>query len=367
MTGCILITGGAGFIGTNLARRLAGAGRTVRILDALVRQGAQQNVIDACNSFPGCIQLIKGDVRDIALVRAAIDGVEHVYHLAAQVAVTKSLEDPGTDFEINVGGTMNVLEAIRSSSQRPSLLYSSTNKVYGALRDVDVEPVASRYVPRDARIRANGIAEQRVLDFHSPYGCSKGAADQYVLDYARSYGLPATVFRMSCIYGPHQFGTEDQGWVAHFLIQIMKGKSITLYGDGRQVRDLLFVEDLIDARLLAQRNTPERKGQASTMGGGPANSTSLLEVISHIEALTGRKCDYRFADWRLGDQRYYVSDTRLFQQLTGWQPRTDIQNGLRRLHEWLTDNIREEQSELDLSSPPRQDDSHTKVQPHLHR
>ncbi|MFO7305879.1 MAG: NAD-dependent epimerase/dehydratase family protein [Gammaproteobacteria bacterium] len=337
MTGCILITGGAGFIGTNLARRLAGAGRTVRILDALVRQGAQQNVIDACNSFPGCIQLIKGDVRDIALVRAAIDGVEHVYHLAAQVAVTKSLEDPGTDFEINVGGTMNVLEAIRSSSQRPSLLYSSTNKVYGALRDVDVEPVASRYVPRDARIRANGIAEQRVLDFHSPYGCSKGAADQYVLDYARSYGLTAAVMRMSCIYGPYQHGNEDQGWVAHFMRSAIADDPVTIYGDGRQVRDVLFVDDLVNAFELARTNIHALSGRAFNVGGGPANTLSVLELIDRIEAISGQSLDVAIEAWRVGDQRYYVSDTRRFETASGWRPQVDTTKGLDALWRWCAE------------------------------
>ncbi|MGQ9425443.1 NAD-dependent epimerase/dehydratase family protein [Gilvimarinus sp. F26214L] len=330
----ILITGGAGFVGSNLAQRLVRDGRQVVILDNLQRPGVERNLEALLAANGDAIQVEIADVRDLPTVRKLVHGASQVYHFAAQVAVTTSLETPREDFEVNLTGTLNVLESLREMLNPPPLLFTSTNKVYGALDDVSLRRAGDSYEP-DSAFFAHGISEQQALDFHSPYGCSKGAADQYVLDYARSYGLPAAVFRMSCIYGPHQFGTEDQGWVAHFLIQAMKGRPLTLYGDGRQVRDLLFVEDLIDAMLLAQKKMPALAGRAFNMGGGLKNSASLLQVIARIEALTGRSCDYSFADWRLGDQRYYVSDTRLFEELTGWHAATDIDTGLRHLYGWL--------------------------------
>jgi CDP-paratose 2-epimerase len=216
-------------------------------------------------------------------------------------------------------------------------VYTSTNKVYGGLADIALERRAGRYEPRDSAIRTHGVSEDRNLDFHSPYGCSKGTADQYVLDYARSYGLEAIVFRMSCIYGPHQFGTEDQGWVAHFLIRAIEGSPIVLYGDGMQVRDILFVDDLVDAFLLAQRHMDRYAGTAFNIGGGSANTTSLLELLNLIEKLHGDSPDVAMQEWRTGDQRYYVSDTRRFQQATGWHPRVGVEEGVRRLYEWLVD------------------------------
>ncbi|MCW8196172.1 NAD-dependent epimerase/dehydratase family protein [Proteobacteria bacterium 005FR1] len=341
----ILITGGAGFVGSNLAWRLAEEGRDIVILDSLQRPGVERNLEMLLNTFGNQqIKVELADIRDVSKVRKLVQNASQIYHFAAQVAVTTSLEAPREDFDVNLTGTLNILESMREMPSPPPLLFTSTNKVYGALDDIDLVRVDGRYEPA-ADFFARGVSEQQALDFHSPYGCSKGAADQYVLDYARSYNLPAAVFRMSCVYGPHQFGTEDQGWVAHFLIQILKGNPITLYGDGNQVRDILFVEDLVEAMVLAQKKMPELAGRAFNMGGGAANSTSLLEIIHRIEHLTGRSCDYDFADWRLGDQRYYVSDTSLFQQLTGWKPRTDISTGLRRLYEWLDDNAITQQSE----------------------
>lgn len=184
-----------------------------------------------------------------------------------------------------------------------------------------------------------GLSERQPLSFHSPYGCSKGSADQYVLDYARTYGLPATVFRMSCIYGPHQFGTEDQGWVAHFLIRALKGEPITLYGDGLQVRDILFVDDLVEAMLLSHQHIDRLSGQAFNIGGGPENSVSLLELLEFIGTLTGQMPNYRLSDWRRGDQKYYVSNTQHFRELTGWAPKTSIQDGVNALYRWLKDNL----------------------------
>lgn len=333
----VLITGGAGFVGSNLAEHLAEEGKDVVILDNLNRPGVERNLESLLDNYGERVQVSTTDIRDLPSVRNLVQNASQVYHFAAQVAVTTSLETPREDFEVNLSGTLNILESLREMDHPPPLLFTSTNKVYGALDDVALQRIDGRYQPV-SKFFAEGICEQQALDFHSPYGCSKGAADQYVLDYARSYGLPTAVFRMSCIYGPHQFGTEDQGWVAHFLIQAMQGKSLTLYGDGHQVRDLLFVEDLVAAMTAAQQNMPALAGRAFNMGGGVENSTSLLEILARIERLTGRRCKHKFADWRMGDQRYYVSDTRLFQELTGWRPATDIDTGLRRLYEWLNKN-----------------------------
>ncbi|HEY2896111.1 MAG TPA: NAD-dependent epimerase/dehydratase family protein, partial [Gemmatimonadaceae bacterium] len=283
------------------------------------------------------VQAEIADVRDAGAVRDAVSQARQVFHFAAQVAVTTSLDDPQHDFAVNAGGTLNVLEAIRAQADPPPLVFTSTNKVYGGLTDIALQQRAGRYEPSDPAVRQHGVSENRRLDFHSPYGCSKGTADQYVLDYARSYGLKAIVFRMSCIYGPHQFGTEDQGWVAHFLIRAIEGRPIVLYGDGMQVRDILFVEDLVDAFLLAQRNMDRHSGTAFNIGGGPANTTSLLELLDLIERIHGDSPDVAMQDWRTGDQRYYVSDTRRFQQATGWQPRIGVEEGVRRLYEWLVD------------------------------
>jgi CDP-paratose 2-epimerase len=219
-------------------------------------------------------------------------------------------------------------------------VFTSTNKVYGSLEDVGLRLNGERYEPADFRLRVCGVSETRPLDFHSPYGCSKGTADQYAIDYARTLGLPAVVFRMSCIYGPHQFGTEDQGWVAHFLIRALKGEPITLYGDGMQVRDVLFVDDLVDAFLLAQANMDRLRGQAFNIGGGPAKTTSLLELLELIRELLGEKPELSFQEWRPGDQRYYVSDINKFRAATGWEPRVGVEEGVRRLYEWLVEHGR---------------------------
>lgn len=331
----ILITGGAGFVGTNLAQRLLEAGTRVRILDSLARAGSEQNIDWLQARFAPQLEFVRADVRDQAAVAAALDGIEHVFHLAAQVAVTTSLFDPHTDFAINAQGTLNVLEAARARARPPSIVYSSTNKVYGVLSDIDVQPAGKRYMPTDAQLDARGISERRPLDFHSPYGCSKGAAEQYVLDYSRSFGLRTVVLRMSCIYGPHQHGNEDQGWVAHFARRALADEPVTVYGDGLQVRDVLFVTDLVDAFERARRQVDALSGQAFNIGGGPANTTSILELIERIERLTNRSLRTSFDLWRVGDQRYYVSDIRRFCAATAWMPHTDLTMGLKTLCEWL--------------------------------
>lgn len=330
-----LITGGAGFIGSNLAHRLLGMGERVRVLDNLSRPGVEQNLQWLRETHGERLEMIVADVRDGAKVRQAMAGITQVFHFAAQVAVTTSLLDPQDDFSVNAQGTLNVLEAVRAQRTPPPLVLTSTNKVYGGLGDVGLEVRDGRYAPLDAALQANGVPESRPLDFHSPYGCSKGTADQYVVDYARSYGLVTTVFRMSCIYGPRQFGTEDQGWVAHFILRALRGEAITLYGDGRQVRDVLFVDDLVDAFLLAREHGPKLAGRAFNMGGGPGNAISLLDLLDRIEDLHGRRPKVDFDQWRTGDQRYYVSDTRAFQQATGWQPKVGADDGIERLYRWL--------------------------------
>jgi len=339
-----LVTGGAGFVGSNLVDRLAREGRRVRVLDNLSRPGVERNAEwlrqrHDGHEGNGRVDLVRADVRDRSAVKEALRDVGTVFHFAAQVAVTTSLDDPMEDFQVNLEGTFGLLEAIRRRPRPPRLFFTSTNKVYGSLPDVEMaalSPGASRYSPAQEEIRRHGISEARPLDFHSPYGCSKGGADQYVLDYSRTLGLETVVFRMSCIYGPRQFGTEDQGWIAHFLLRALAGEPITLYGDGRQVRDVLFVDDLVEAFLAAERQLPGISGTPFNVGGGPENTLSLLELLDLIAELTGRRPAVDFAPWRAGDQRYYVSDTRRLQRLTGWRPQVGVKPGVRRLLQWLT-------------------------------
>jgi CDP-paratose 2-epimerase len=334
----VVITGGAGFIGTNLADRLVREGHRVIVYDNLSRPGVEQNIEWLKATHGNAVTFELADIRDPYVLRDAVAHAGQMFHFAAQVAVTTSLVDPIADFEVNARGTINLLEAIRAQPEPPPLVFTSTNKVYGKLADVGLELDGERYAPTDPAIRAQGIHESRPLDFYSPYGASKGSADQYVLDYCRTYDLPTAVFRMSCIYGPHQFGTEDQGWVAHFLIRALQGEPITLYGDGYQVRDILFVEDLVDAFLLAQTHMPAIRGQAFNIGGGPANATSLVELLDRIGEAAGCRPEVSYGPWRPGDQLYYVSDTAKFGNATGWKPRTSIAKGIGLLADWLTEN-----------------------------
>ena len=335
----MLITGGAGFIGTNLAHRLLQSDQRVVLFDNLSRPGVVKNLEWLRQTHGDRVQFVRGDIRDAAAVAEVVRLAGKVFHFAAQVAVTTSLDDPISDFEINAHGTLNLLEAIRASDTPPPLVFTSTNKVYGDLQDVKISGHGTRYEPFNAELRANGFGEDRGVNFHSPYGCSKGAADQYVLDYARTFKIPALVFRMSCIYGLHQFGNEDQGWVAHFLIRALAESPITIYGDGKQVRDILFVDDLVDAFLLAQEHMRELSGQAFNMGGGAGNTVSLLELLKIIEAVHGKRPDFEFSDWRAADQLYYVSDTRKFSAATGWKAKIDVTSGIGCLYQWLLENV----------------------------
>ncbi|GIW11692.1 MAG: CDP-paratose 2-epimerase [Dehalococcoidia bacterium] len=328
----VLVTGGAGFVGSNLVSRLLAEGCRVRVLDNLSRPGVRLNAAWLAEQGDDRLEIIQADVRDAAAVERAVQGVDTVFHFAAQVAVTTSVADPRLDFEVNALGTFNVLDAARRASPSPVVLFSSTNKVYGSLEDLEVGESARRYVLSGLPA---GVAENRPLDFHSPYGCSKGAADQYVIDFSRIYGLPTVVLRLSCIYGPRQFGTEDQGWVAHFARRALANEPITIYGDGKQVRDVLFVSDAVEAFLRARQRAEHVRQQCYNVGGGPANSLSLLELIDLLERRLGRTVHYQFAPWRPGDQRVYLSDLSAIQAATGWSPQVGVEEGVDRLLAWL--------------------------------
>ena len=336
MTGPVLITGGAGFIGSNLADRLAQDGHDVVVFDALSRPGVEANLTWLQRRHPRRIAAQIADIRDTPALDRAVAECSAVFHLAAQVAVTTSLMQPAEDFDINLRGTFALLEALRRRGGHVPLLFASTNKVYGDLQDIALERQGDCYLPADARLRGSGVDESRPLDFHTPYGCSKGAADQYVLDYARSFDLPAAVMRMSCIYGQRQMGTEDQGWVAHFLIRALKRETISIFGDGCQVRDLLHVDDAVGAYLAAWRRIDQVKGRALNLGGGPENAVSLRQILAEIERLLGQPVQTRHAEWRAGDQRYYVSDTRRVMQLLDLPRPLSWRSGLRRLSDWLS-------------------------------
>ncbi|GJE49228.1 CDP-paratose 2-epimerase [Methylobacterium tardum] len=332
----ILVTGGAGFIGANLSDSLAADGHAVIVYDALSRPGVAANLDWLRQRHGSRITPVVADIRDDQELARAVAEAGAVFHFAAQVAVTTSLVAPRADMEINLLGTVNLLEAVRSLTRPVPVLYASTNKVYGDLPDIALEAIGDAYLPADAGLRARGIGEDRPLDFHTPYGCSKGAADQYVLDYARSFGLPAAVMRMSCIYGPRQMGNEDQGWVAHFLIRALAGEAVTLYGDGRQVRDILHVRDVVAAYRAALARIGDAAGHAFNIGGGPGNAVSLLQLLDHVGALLGRPVERSFQAWRPGDQRYYVSDTRRAVARLGLEPFTGWRDGVADLAGWLT-------------------------------
>lgn len=334
----ILITGGAGFVGSNLAQRLlAEQNVRVRIFDNLSRPGVKHNLSwlqQSGNSDR--LEFVHGDVRQANEVGAAVRDADEIFHLAAQVAVTTSVGDPSLDFEVNAAGTFHVLEAARQSGRRPFLLFTSTNKVYGSLHGVPVQILGSRYVATDQGFQ--GVNESEALDFHSPYGCSKGAADQYVRDYARIYDLPTVVFRMSCIAGPRQFGTEDQGWVAHFLYSVLEQRSTTIYGNGFQVRDILHVQDLVDGMLAAREARSRTVGEVYNLGGGPERAISIVEMLEAIKAESGLRPILLHDETRPGDQPLYVSDTSKFTAHTGWKAQRSCLETLEAIHEFWRNN-----------------------------
>ena len=333
-----LITGGAGFIGSNLAERLLSNSNVhVRIFDNLSRPGVEHN-LEWLRSRPGSgrLQIIPGDVRDSPALTLAAQDVTEIYHLAAQVAVTTSVDDPLSDFEVNARGTLNVLEAARRSGNQPFVLFTSTNKVYGSLPDLAIEIKGTRYRASDAGFR--GVNETQPLDFHSPYGCSKGAADQYVRDYARIYALPTVVFRMSCIAGPRQLGNEDQGWVAHFLYSALAHKPITIYGDGYQVRDVLHVHDLVDAMQAAYAHREVTRGHVFNLGGGMERAASVIEMLTEISRLAAIDLNLRYSKMRPGDQALYIADTAKLSGATGWKPRRNLSETLESILDFWCQN-----------------------------
>ncbi len=332
----VIITGGAGFIGSNAAARFLGDGHEVVIIDDLSRKGASKN-LDWLRTL-GKPEVLQFDIADDQRMREAIArhaDASRVLHLAGQVAVTSAVKNPRHDFEANALGTLNLLESLRAIDFSGPILYASTNKVYGAMQDIRIVLRDDRY---DYENLPHGISEERCLDFHSPYGCSKGAADQYMIDYARIYGLNTVVLRQSCIFGYRQFGLEDQGWVAWFMIATILGRPLTLYGDGKQVRDILFIDDLLDAYELAATRIQQTRGQAFNIGGGRQNIISLLDLVEFLSIRTGKKLDFTTSTWRPGDQLCFIADTRKAQRDLGWRARVRALEGLNRLYDWLLEN-----------------------------
>lgn len=331
----ILITGGAGFIGSHLVRHFAARGDRVAVFDNLSRRGSKQNLEWLKADVRG-LEFIQGDIRNAEAIAQAARGRDAIFHLAAQVAVTTSVVNPREDFEINAMGTFNMLEAARLSGSKPIVIYTSTNKVYGEMELATVVEEQARYRFADL---PHGVSEDWPLDFHSPYGCSKGCGDQYVRDYARIYGLPTVVFRQSCIYGERQFGVEDQGWLAHFIISATLGKPITIYGDGKQVRDVLFVGDLARAFEKAVDRIDTTRGEVYNLGGGPRFTLSIwTETGPILERLFGRKLDVKSGSWRPGDQRVFISDIRKAERDLEWVPEVAPAEGLQRLWQWVQEN-----------------------------
>ena len=331
----VLITGGAGFIGCNYAVHLLQAGHDVTLFDNLSRRGAASNLDWLRERFARGFEFVRADVRDADALAAAVDWQDAVFHLAAQVAVTSSVTDPREDFEINALGTFNVLEAARLTGRQPLVVYASTNKVYGGMEHVRVVETDTRWEYADLPL---GLPETQPLDFHSPYGCSKGAGDQYVRDYARIYDLPTVAFRQSCVYGPRQFGIEDQGWLAHFVIAAVQGRPIKIYGDGKQVRDMLWVDDLLSAFDLALRHPEKVAGKVFNIGGGPEYTLAIWNDVQRLlSELAGKELQAVYHDWRPGDQKVYISDIRAVKKLD-WEPTVDPQTGLRRLWNWVNEN-----------------------------
>ena len=327
----VLITGGLGFIGSHLAKRLVQDGYEVQVFDSGERRGALLNRAELEAGYG--VKTVIGRLQNQGSVRQSLDSFQpdYVAHLGAQVAVTTSIEDPIADFESNALGTLNLLEAIRLSGSNVRTLYSSTNKVYGDLRGLEIAETESRYVLKSP------VGELQPLDFHSPYGCSKGSADQYVLDYGRTFGLDNYVLRQSCIYGTRQFGIEDQGWVSWFVIAAVLGKPVTVYGSGKQVRDLLWIDDLIDAYCLVLFGDFGNE-RAFNIGGGVRNSLSIIELIDFLREKASLPLEHRFSFPRDGDQRAFISDNQLFNEITGWSPKTSVEDGLAKMLEWVQAN-----------------------------
>jgi CDP-paratose 2-epimerase len=331
----LLIIGGAGFIGSNLASHFAQKNYEVTIFDNFMRFGTRDNVRWLKNKYPH-IMVTAGDIRNMTDLKKVVKDKDVIFHLAAQVAVTTSVTDPRTDFEINALGSFNVLEAIRLAGHKPIAIFSSTNKVYGNMEDTAIVERKDSYAYKNL---PDGVSEKNNLDFHSPYGCSKGTADCYFHDYERIYDIPTVVFRQSCIYGPRQFGIEDQGWIAWFIIAETLGKPITIYGDGKQVRDVLYIDDLVRLFETAVNKIKTARGKIYNVGGGTKNTLSVWSQFGPIlEDLFGRKIHVAFGNWRPGDQKVYVSDIRLVRKELGWEPKIKVRDGIKKLFNWVQEN-----------------------------
>jgi CDP-paratose 2-epimerase len=338
----ILVTGGLGFIGSNIANRYLSEGHEVTVLDNLSRTGTNFNLNWLKENHKKGLEFLNVDVRDADKVRSAVRDKDAIFHTAAQVTVTDSVTNPRNDAEINILGTFNVMEAARLANTNPFVLYTSTNKVYGeGINTIPLEQSETRWRFADSMF-TNGIPESFSTDFdeHSPYGVSKYCADLYVRDYSNVYGIHGVSFRQSCIYGTRQFGREEQGWLAHFIISSVFRRPINIFGDGKQVRDTLFIDDLLDAMDLALRNKEKVKGKAYNIGGGPKNTLSLIELISLLEKMNGSKIETRYFDWRPADQKVYISDISKAKKDFGWEPKISPEEGVRRLNDWVKSNIK---------------------------
>lgn len=342
----ILITGGLGFIGSHAASYYAEKGNEIIIIDnfsrakifGLSNKTSLYNLEYLKNNFSN-VNFINGDIRDFDLIKENMKDIDIVIHTAAQVAVTTSIKDPRTDFEINALGTFNILETARLSNSNPSIIFCSTNKVYGSnVNKIPVKEYETRYCFTDEKF-LNGIPENFPIDLceHTPYGCSKLVGDLYAQDYARTYGLKIGVFRMSCIYGEKQFGIEDQGWIAWFTIATLTDKPIIIYGDGKQVRDVLYISDLIEAYDAFIKSN--LKHEVFNIGGGPENTLSLLELINLLKELTGKETKIFFDKWRIGDQKVYISNISKAYEKLGWKPKINPRKGIKRIIEWVKENI----------------------------
>lgn len=335
----LLVTGGAGFIGSHTARRFLDRGWSVTAYDNLSRIGADLN-LEWVRSHAAAerFRFVQADVRNYESLIPEVARADAILHAAGQTAVTKSVSNPRHDFEANIVGTFNVLEAMRETKRadhNPMLIYTSTNKVYGAMDEVGTQLSGDRYTYVGL---PEGVSEKQPLDFHSPYGCSKGSGDQYVRDYSRIYELNTVVFRQSCIYGVWQFGVEDQGWLAYFTLAAVLGLPLTLFGDGMQVRDVLYIDDLLHAYEAAIERGEAVSGEIFNIGGGPERAITLLDLIGMLETLRGEPMAFNYDDWRPGDQRVYVSNIEKARQVLGWEPTVSPSEGVRRLYVWASEN-----------------------------
>lgn len=331
----ILITGGAGFVGANTAAYYLKKGKKVTIFDNFYRKGVKKNITWLKENYPkNNLTVIEGDIKNFSQIKKAVKKQDAIFHLAGQTAVTVSINNPRADFEANALGTFNVLEAVREINPKAIVLYSSTNKVYGVMGRVNTGKRGKRYYS----IESPHIGESEILDFYSPYGCSKGAGDQYTHDYARIFGLKTIVFRQSCIYGAHQFGVEDQGWVSHFTNKAIKGETITIFGNGKQVRDMLYIQDLVEAFDKAIKRTSVTSGEVYNIGGGVDNTMSLLELIEYLQDLTGKKIKLKYSPARPGDQKVYISDISKAKRDFNWKPKIGVEEGVKLLYFWLKES-----------------------------